>query len=111
MPRRKQRLAFNVDDRDYDAPLVLELVEDVLADTAEAIALEPEVSSRRAAREHERRARPLPPLAPMPLGALELLWSLDQVGMEPFAARSIELAGGFRPMLERVGLRCDSAEG
>jgi hypothetical protein len=60
----------------------------------------------------EDRARRLrrPDREPVPLSALELVWHDEAVWLEPYVARSIELAGGFRPMLEAAGLDPHSDE-
>ena len=48
----------------------------------------------------------LPPREPIPLEVIELAWSLElSFSIEAYLGRSIELAGGFRPILERAGLR------
>lgn len=111
---RRRRVLFNArDDRDYASPYELELVEDVLepaGDELGGVVLEPELAVDTRARRPSSNRPSLPDRVPMPLGALELIWALDQAWMEPFAVRSIELAGGFRPMLERADLGCDSAE-
>ena len=88
---RRRRPPFS--ELDYAPAPVLELV----AEELEARAAELEAPYR----------PELPPREPIPLEALELAWSLESTRaiMEPFLARSIGLAGGFRPILERAGLR------
>jgi len=103
VPRRKH-LPFNGDYRPAD---VLELVSEPLADACESFDLVIESPARRASRAPTRSE--LPPRAPVPLEAIEEAWHLGADWLEPYLARSIELSGGFRPTLERAGLRCDSA--
>jgi len=104
MPRRKpKRLPFNADYKPAD---VLEILSEPMADAAEALDLVITSPARRASRPDVDE---LPARMPVPLDALEECWSLEAEWIEPYLARSIELAGGFRPMLERAGLTCDSA--
>lgn len=85
-PRRKRAPA----ELDYPAPYVLELVEERVA-------------------ELEASPPELPVREPIPLSTIELAWSLEDTWIEPYLARSIAISGGFRPILDRAGLRRDIA--
>jgi hypothetical protein len=61
-----------------------------------------------AALEARRPAPELEPRAPVPLDVIELAWSHagELPFLEAYVARSVRLAGGFRPTLERAfGMR------